>query len=280
MDSANAALAGPGITEAGSNSAMPEVTESLPAAAHIPAPTQPHHDLTAPSSSQSAHGSSTELHHIHRNVPDFTSRTGRLLAKIKRIKAKHKPATRSSKNEPWKGTAKVAFVDKETNSEVVRSGVIQFDSGCEDDFISIRFAQEEFNQNYGKTTPVAYGISMTGDTVYTVGQMDARWWVEVRPSRWSLLSKAPSVKPMYHKAKLLVVKSDVFDILIGSKTINKHGLFHRSNKFAAPGWRSAPAPAKTVKTITEEERKARERRAQELAEQNQHEQQNQPASSA
>jgi hypothetical protein len=147
--------------------------------------------------------------------------------KLLRLGAKHKTVGRSS-NDTWQGIGDVAY--EVGNSELVKRGVILLDTQSQDDLISTRFARK-FKVDLDNAVPEPYAVTVTGDTVYTVGTMSARWYTEKNRSRLSFKFKGPTLW-RFIEAEFRIIDSDQFDVIIGKRTIKVHNLFERRSLLA------------------------------------------------
>jgi hypothetical protein len=160
-------------------------------------------------------------------------------------------------NDVWRQTLLVAMVINEF--EVIRSAGVAFDSQCERDLVSSNFLRdnfEDFDLNHDLSAIEPIGTSITGRETYTsLGVVRLRWYGQKRRGRLS--STSPRYRPKYESGSFHVVDSDLFDIMIGSETIDRLGLFGPGRGFIAA---FMGANSFDVKTTAEEQRKATERR--------------------
>ena len=216
------------------------------------------------------------------HFPNIGSYKNRIRTKFQRIKGKHRSTGKSNRDDSWTNNVDVAYVAGA--SEMVRRGVVLFDSQSGHDLISTNFA-ETFGENYSGATRSIHAYTVTGDPVMTVGKMKVRWHVEVKQSRWPFRS---NTKPLfkYYSAELLVIESDMFDVIIGRLTINKHSFFERKDLLAAFREKISIRKYKAMmfaryiltlsasaKDVKEQEKLAKARREQSDKERKQHEQQ-------
>ncbi|KAF3000789.1 hypothetical protein E8E13_005654 [Curvularia kusanoi] len=221
--------------------------------------------IVPPSGSEQIRENSTEgqtqsLSQVTR-LPKFGSLRKRLHTTLLRIVAKHRNAGTGS-NRSWQGTGDIAY-EKES-SEVVKRGVILLDSQSEYDLISTRFAGQ-FDLDFKDAIRQYHAFTVTGHTVYSVGTMNARWYTQKSRSRWFFKSKGPSLY-RFVEAEFRIIESDHFDVIIGSRTINKHRLLEQKS-LLAPFREQVPIS----KDNEEQERLARERREQAAKRREQHE---------
>jgi hypothetical protein len=100
--------------------------------------------------------------------------------------------------------------------DVMKSAVVRFDSGCEYNLMSTRFAKKLGLPFDGSDRP-AIGVNLSGGEVcFSLGTADCRWY-------------APECgRPAFKTSSFHVVDSELFDIIIGSETIESMGLFRPS----------------------------------------------------
>jgi hypothetical protein len=183
---------------------------------------------------------------------------------------------------------KVAY--KAGNNDQVSAGVASFDTQCPGDWISARFVRENWGVEFSSALQAPAATTILGGTVYSLGQFDARWWCDNSRCRWSL--RRLSFAPQFYSAQFEVIDAENFDVIIGRPSIIEHNLLTRNNRIIGlySAFRpSNPRPGKiglsqtqyldhtdaviTAPNISEEQRQADERRAQEAIARAQYERQ-------
>lgn len=173
---------------------------------------------------------------------------------------------------------KVAY--KVGNNDQVSTGVASFDTQCPRDWISARFVRENWGVEFSGALQAPAASTILGDTVYSLGQFNARWRCDNDRCWWS--PRRLSFSTRFYGAQFEVIDADNFDVIIGQPSITEHSLLTRNNRIIGlyNAFRpSNPRPGKTVapqsqqldytdavttaSNIAEQQRQADERRAQE-----------------
>ncbi|EAT87446.1 hypothetical protein SNOG_05055 [Parastagonospora nodorum SN15] len=132
--------------------------------------------------------------------------------------------------------------------EIQRAAAIRFDPQCDEDIITTAYLRENFGLTFDTTTGkfLAYGI--TGREEYqSIAIQELRWWT--------------SNSLRFHGSKCHVVDSELFDIIIGKKTIDRLGLYKVRRGMIAAFISRQPSINKD--TSAADQRKADERREKE-----------------
>jgi hypothetical protein len=195
---------------------------------------------------------------------------------------------RERDNEQFMRVVKVAY--KAGNNDQVSAGVASFDTQCPGDWISARFVRENWGVEFSSALQAPAATTILGGTVYSLGQFDARWWCDNDRRRWS--PRRLSFSPRFYSAQFEVIDAETFDVIIGRPSITKHSLLTGNNWIIGlySAFRpSNPRPGKiglsqtqyldhtdaviTAPNVSEEQRQADERRAQEATARAQYEMQ-------
>jgi hypothetical protein len=185
---------------------------------------------------------------------------------------------RGRNKEQFTRVIKVAY--EVGNDDRVSTGVASFDTQCPGDWISARFVRENWGVEFSGARQAPAATTVLGETVYSLGQFNARWRCDNDRHWWS--PRRLSFSPRFYSVQFEVIDAENFDVIIGQPSITEHSLLTRNNRIIGlysafrpsnprPGKIVAPQSQQldctdavtTASSISEQQRQADERRAQE-----------------
>ncbi|KAH3964271.1 hypothetical protein HBI56_168010 [Parastagonospora nodorum] len=132
--------------------------------------------------------------------------------------------------------------------EIRRAAAIRFDPQCDEDIITTAYLRENFGLTFDTTTGEFLADSITGREEYqSIAIQELRWWTS------NLLR--------FQGSTCHVVDSELFDIIIGKKTIDRLGLYKVRRGMIAAFISRQPSINKD--TSAADQKKADERREKE-----------------
>lgn len=107
-------------------------------------------------------------------------------------------------------------------------------------------------------------MTITGDRIYKVAEIDLRWCC-LEDDRPSSSGRSISFLPLFYDTRFLVVDSPYFEIIIGHPTLKDLNLYGRMNNIVCP-FRSLPSNVATSSSVTAAQQSAadEERRRERL----------------
>jgi hypothetical protein len=129
-----------------------------------------------------------------------------------------------SRNHPgYDGSEQVVdFLLVVNNTEIRLKGVALLDTGSDLDWISSEFARR-FGMVLQNSCKEQIAVSITGEPVYSLGVIEARWHCVDYPCR-----------PRFEVSTFHVVDSPCTDIGIGKETLERTGMYGRKFRLMAP----------------------------------------------
>jgi hypothetical protein len=129
-----------------------------------------------------------------------------------------------SRNHPGSDGSEqvVDFLLVVNNTEISHKGVALLDTGSDLDWISSEFARR-FGIVLQNSCKEQIAVSITGEPVYSLGMIEARWHCVNYPCR-----------PRFEVSTFHVVDSPCTDIGIGKETLERTGMYGRKFRLMAP----------------------------------------------
>ncbi|KAF1365835.1 hypothetical protein EJ07DRAFT_150325 [Lizonia empirigonia] len=151
-------------------------------------------------------------------------------------------------------------------SEILRHAIARFDSQSPFDLMSSTYAARSFGLRFDNAVPEPIGETITGEVVYSIGQVTVRWAPVQDVMLSSPLGDKTTLEPKTYDATFYVIVSDRFDIYIGHPSLEINGLYRKKHKLfnpfrmyvstAGPTATSSPAQDQDYVRRVEEERLA------------------------
>ncbi|KAH3942710.1 hypothetical protein HBI25_053270 [Parastagonospora nodorum] len=168
-----------------------------------------------------------------------------------RLRTRLKMFVKSLLNKPevdiWNKLGTIAIIVN-GRDEIRRAAAIRFDPQCDEDIITTAYLRENFGLMFDTTTGEFLADSITGREEYqSIAIQELRWWTS------NLLR--------FQGSTCHVVDSELFDIIIGKKTIDRLGLYKVRRGMIAAFISRHPSINKD--TSAADQKKADERREKE-----------------
>lgn len=123
------------------------------------------------------------------------------------------------------------------------SAIGRFDSQSPLDLMSSTYAANRLGLRFDNATREEVGQTITGEIVYSIGKVPARWAPEQDTSLSSPSGEKLTVYAKTHFVVFDVIKADHFDVYIGHPSLERHNLYGDKPKLLNPFRSSPPAPA-------------------------------------
>ncbi|KAH7071637.1 hypothetical protein FB567DRAFT_207671 [Paraphoma chrysanthemicola] len=137
-------------------------------------------------------------------------------------------------NNTWKQCIRIAYTLSAGTSDITRYAICSFDSSCGLDLMSAAYAANVLNLSFDDNTPQLIGIGITGEPVYSLGRLKARWYPEDDTPSTSTAGAEFSYPPKFYDADFYIVDSKIFEVIIGHSSLERNGIYGRKNNMIAP----------------------------------------------
>jgi hypothetical protein len=155
--------------------------------------------------------------------------------------------------------------------ERVSIGIVDLDIRVENDLISSRFAHEKLGLRFQDGMTTWLETPTDGNAIYSVGRIDGRWMMPEPPQSIWGSGSILNFQPRFFHANFAVVISDLFDVIIGRKSVELYELHSKLNVTlpSSPFSQPLPSTGKARMFAAEAAQRRRLKLAQEFAERTQ-----------
>jgi hypothetical protein len=123
----------------------------------------------------------------------------------------------------------------DSKSDIARSATGTFDSACGLDLMSSSYAEKTLGINFNKSIRNPIGRTLTGEKVYSIGVVKARWFPIQGTKLCSPSGDTITLAAKTHYTDFHVVASDLWDIFIGYPSLLKNGCLGDNLPLLNPG---------------------------------------------